>query len=135
MKICAKCKLEKSLDDFHWRNKSKGKKSPYCKKCKQTIESEHYHTNPNRKNQIRNQKLKKQKVNYAIINEAKKGGCPDCGEKNPIVLEFDHLRDKDSDISRLTDANTDRLVKEIAKCEVVCANCHRIRTHFRRLSS
>ena len=55
--------------------------------------------------------------------------CVDCGEEDPVVLEFDHLRDKKFPISKgLTDRNWQDVLDEIAKCEVVCANCHRRRT-------
>lgn len=61
--------------------------------------------------------------------------CADCGLKYPYyVMDFDHLDGtlKENGINFLS--NTGRIgavKKEIAKCEVVCANCHRIRTHQR----
>src|SRR3546814_8531418 len=55
--------------------------------------------------------------------------CVDCGETDPVVLEFDHLRDKVGNVSAMVHSNELwRLVDEIEKCEVVCANCHRRRT-------
>ena len=55
--------------------------------------------------------------------------CLDCGEKDPIVLEFDHLGDKDFNIAKgIRDRNWKTVLAEIAKCDVVCANCHRRRT-------
>jgi transcription elongation factor Elf1 len=58
--------------------------------------------------------------------------CLDCGESDPVVLEFDHLRDKRASISALRyEASCRTLEKEILKCEVVCANCHRRRTASR----
>jgi hypothetical protein len=58
--------------------------------------------------------------------------CVDCGETDPRALEFDHVRGrKDKSISVLADGNysLERLKKEIAKCEVRCANCHRKKTY------
>ncbi len=50
-----------------------------------------------------------------------------------MVLEFDHLRDKRFDIgASLPYRNWQSILDEIAKCEVVCANCHRRRTARRR---
>ena len=71
------------------------------------------------------------KKKLAEIKEA--SGCVDCGVNNHIVLDFDHLRDKKYNVSRMIhDGFSWKAIKrEIAKCEVVCANCHRIRTHFR----
>ena len=62
-------------------------------------------------------------------------GCADCGyNKDADVLDFDHLKDKVESVSRLlqTARSIKLLNKEIAKCEVVCANCHRLRTKYRR---
>jgi 5-methylcytosine-specific restriction endonuclease McrA len=61
--------------------------------------------------------------------------CTDCGEDDPVTLEFDHLEDKVFDISRgLRERPWKAVQDEIDKCEVVCANCHRRRT-ARRLGS
>ena len=53
--------------------------------------------------------------------------CSICGETDPRVLEFHHEGDKESEVSRLMGrgASLDALRAEIAKCFVVCANCHR----------
>jgi hypothetical protein len=69
--------------------------------------------------------------NRAIIREALAVGCSDCGTEDIRVLEFDHLGDKEFGISQIRDGAEERLRAEIAKCEVVCANCHRIRTYTR----
>ena len=61
--------------------------------------------------------------------------CVDCGINYPYyVMDFDHLEDKVGAISYLSaTGRIGALKKEIKKCEIVCANCHRIRTHIRRL--
>ena len=59
--------------------------------------------------------------------------CVDCGEGDPVVLEFDHLRDKRFSIGQeLVRRSWRSILAEIEKCEVVCANCHRRRTARRR---
>lgn len=59
--------------------------------------------------------------------------CVDCGETDAVVLEFDHVRDKVANISRLRrSCSLEKLRAEIAKCEVRCANCHRRKTAERR---
>ena len=68
-----------------------------------------------------------------IIAEAKKDGCVDCGLVNleyPQIFEFDHVRPgKVLPVSGWLNRGTEKdLLDEIARCEVVCANCHRIRT-------
>ena len=57
--------------------------------------------------------------------------CVDCNESEKILLEFDHLipKDKVDVISRMVrKVGMTKLFKEIAKCEVRCANCHRRKT-------
>jgi hypothetical protein len=56
--------------------------------------------------------------------------CVECGETDPIVLEFDHLGPKRGNVTQLArrGASLDRLKREIAECEIRCANCHRRRT-------
>src|SRR4051812_5038084 len=58
--------------------------------------------------------------------------CVECGEADPVVLEFDHLGDRSFNIAKgLRDRSWPALLDEIAKCDVVCANCHRRRTAIR----
>lgn len=76
----------------------------------------------------------------AIVEDAKDVPCADCGKAwPPYVMDFDHL---DGKAKRFNVADVmhwglgvDTLRAEIAKCEVVCANCHRERTHQRRLAA
>lgn len=62
--------------------------------------------------------------------------CLDCKVVYPpYVMQFDHIADdKDRAVAALAQAGAslDRLKAEIAKCELVCANCHALRTHQRR---
>lgn len=66
-------------------------------------------------------------------------GCADCGyNAHPAALHFDHLpgRGKYRNVSQLcVHHKMERLAEEIAKCEVVCANCHAIRTWERKQHS
>ena len=75
----------------------------------------------------------KQQYKKKLADIKTASGCVDCGEKNPIVLDFDHLKNKKYNISRMIHDGHSwaSIKKEIKKCEVVCANCHRIRTHNR----
>ena len=57
--------------------------------------------------------------------------CVDCGESDPVVLEFDHVRgEKVMDIAgmKARAASLFTIDNEIAKCDVRCANCHRRKT-------
>jgi len=80
------------------------------------------------KNNRRRRELKKR------INDLKEATpCADCKKHFPFyVMDFDHLEDKKFMISFLVKSNNLTLInKELEKCEIVCANCHRERTHNR----
>ena len=74
-----------------------------------------------------------------IINRFKDVPCLDCGNRFPFeCMDFDHVRgEKKFSIGyegrKLSAKNTDVLLDEIAKCDVVCSNCHRVRTRKRML--
>jgi hypothetical protein len=75
----------------------------------------------------------KQQFKKRLSEIKEESGCVDCGVSNHIILDFDHLHDKKYNISRMIHDGFSwaAIKKEIEKCEVVCANCHRIRTHNR----
>lgn len=75
-------------------------------------------------------------TNRALIAKLKVArGCQDCGfNAHAAALDFDHRPDEDKhmQVSWLMQARAELLQAEIAKCDVVCANCHRVRTFSRR---
>jgi hypothetical protein len=68
-----------------------------------------------------------------LIIEAKSKPCADCGKSyHYCVMDFDHVRgEKTGSIAKMAMQSHKILLDEIAKCDVVCANCHRLRTQFR----
>ena len=63
--------------------------------------------------------------------------CIDCKVSYPYyVMDFDHVRGvKHKNVSELISTLSKKKIDlEIAKCEIVCSNCHRIRTHMRKMS-
>ena len=79
----------------------------------------------------------KNKVSNYIAEFKRRGKCVDCGfsgKKYPFVLDFHHLRDKKFSIASFSSfiVSLDTLNKEISKCELICANCHRIRTLYKK---
>lgn len=63
-----------------------------------------------------------------VLLDARAGGCGRCGEKDPACLDFHHRNgkaDKEGHIGEFRKFGTQRLLAEIAKCDVLCANCHR----------
>lgn len=69
--------------------------------------------------------------NRLFVLECLSAGCVDCGEKDILTLDFDHIKDKCSEISTLISrcVSFKKLKDEISKCEVRCANCHRRKTY------
>ena len=132
MKKCSKCQSEKPLEQFSFKNKSKNTYQSTCKICSRKAIKGHYNNNRNyylEKAKTRNRQQRKIIQNY-VREYLSTHPCIDCGENDPIVLEFDHKSDKIDSVSNLirhTHSLT-RIQKEIAKCEVRCANCHRRKT-------
>lgn len=123
-KNCIKCKnLPKRNND-----------SSYCKKCHSEYQRAYYKNtlgyNEKRKKQW---KERKNEIRKLVILEKDKP-CADCGIKYPYyVMDFDHTRDKKFNLSVAArhQRSLKSVMEEIEKCEVVCANCHRIRTFTR----
>ena len=121
----------KELEAFAWRRESKGQRDNYCRPCRASYKQEHYAAN--RQRYIDNATKRKQLMLRArivvLLEFLTTHPCVDCGETDQMVLEFDHLADKLFPISRgVRDRNWNSVLTEMAKCDVVCANCHRRRT-------
>jgi hypothetical protein len=70
----------------------------------------------------------------AIVEEAKKKPCADCKNTFPLVaMDFDHVRGEKSFLVSTAWRWTtkQKLIQELEKCDVVCSNCHRVRTSNR----
>jgi 5-methylcytosine-specific restriction endonuclease McrA len=126
-KICTLCKQEKAIECFaHKRNSYQAR----CKDCFNLYTRAHYQKNKDsykEKAIIHNSKYRLRNLQY-IVDFFKLHPCIDCGETDPIVLEFDHQRDKLYCVSEMHTHSFDSLKKEIAKCEVRCRNCHKRKT-------
>jgi 5-methylcytosine-specific restriction endonuclease McrA len=90
----------------------------------------HYHKN--RQRYIDTAKRNKVRMRE-YVRSLKEKPCTDCSVQYPYyVMHFDHLHSKEYDIATLVNYNNrGKIESEIAKCEVVCANCHAQRTHQR----
>jgi hypothetical protein len=131
MRRCGRCDTEKPFEEFAWRRRARGQRDNYCRPCRADYHREHYLANKDRYIASARQRKKamlEERIEF-LVAYLREHPCVDCGEEDPIVLEFDHLRDKKFMISKgITDRNWQDVLDEIAKCEVVCANCHRRRT-------
>ncbi len=77
-------------------------------------------------------KIHRNKIKQFVKELKESSPCCDCGQYFPhYVMDYDHQKDKVIGISAAVQQNWSlkRIAEEIAKCELVCANCHRERTH------
>lgn len=127
----------KDVKQFAWRRRSKGQRDSLCRPCRSAYGKEHYAANRQRYIDLareRKQAAALERYRY-LIEFFRDHPCVDCGERDPLVLEFDHLGDKQFNVGAgFAERNWDSILAEIEKCEVVCANCHRRRTAQRRRS-
>jgi len=106
---------------------------PYSDPIKQKEAQRRWYLRNKKKIYQRSRKAIDRKREYA--KKAKEKPCVDCKIKYPwYVMDFDHKKgeEKDSAISQLVwKRGLKKLKQEIKKCDVVCSNCHRIRTYKR----
>ena len=111
-KFCPTCEQELPIEDFYTMGKHKSGKRKYkptCKSCE----------------------VKDIRTKYWDIIEEHFGGwrCSRCGFwGHPFQMDCHHRNpeDKEYEIARLRGGNTSKLKEELKKCELLCANCHRI---------
>lgn len=133
MKVCTRCgPPAQAIENFAIRSHVKGTRQAACRQCQRMYGKAHYVANRPayiRKARLRNARQNRINAEF-LIDYLRAHPCADCGETDIIVLEFDHLRDKMLDVSVLSREgySLERIKSEIAKCEVVCANCHKRRT-------
>lgn len=128
-KVCSKCKNRKDTTEFSFRNREKGIRRSDCKDCFKPLTASHYKIN-RKAYCVRGVERRKATRDWILAYLSKKE-CKDCKISDIRVLEFDHINDNKSyEVAILIskDYGIDTLRKEVVKCEVVCANCHKIRT-------
>lgn len=130
MKTCPSCGEEKPLDEFSWRDKRKGRRASECKTCHSVVRRNYYIRNKAKEVRYaiaRNIPIKK-KVREDFQAYKTSLSCAECGENHPATLHFHHTDPlaKESDVSRLVicGLSRKRIMAEIQKCVVLCANCH-----------
>lgn len=69
-----------------------------------------------------------------VVNQLKAEPCTDCRSRfHPEAMGFDHITtDKFKNVSHMLTYSLERILSEVKKCELVCANCHAVRTYNRR---
>lgn len=154
---CTKCGEIKEKNLFRIRKDRPKGISSWCKSCMSARETNYYKNNPSKMdakkakhskwlsdpnnyekaaNRWRRRDFNAKEWLYSIILEYKNKPCVDCKKSYPPwIMDFDHLdpTNKIANISKLSKwrGNKEKLLQEINKCELVCSNCHRQRTHDR----
>jgi hypothetical protein len=114
MKTCNQCDIKKPLDQYAARKNSKDGYNIICKQCA----NQYYKDN-------KQKFFNRRKWFYDIKSKLK---CERCGFSHPAALDFHHKdpTQKSFGISANKHIGEEKILKEIEKCEVLCANCHRI---------
>lgn len=132
MKVCCICKRKKIEKNFYKNSSRRDGLQTFCKNCSKKLSHKIYTSlsKKDKEKRIKRVLLLKKRNRQFLWDYLKKHPCVDCGLDNPVVLEFDHLKDKIGNIAELAHkgCSIQTLSNEIAKCEVRCANCHRIKT-------
>lgn len=127
MKICIKCKIPQSELEFRKRGSSL---QGDCKTCRKAYDKQFYRTRTNKPKKIAKQKEWAKSVKEEIW-KIKSAPCMDCKLSfHPVCMDFDHLSNKFMEIAEMIKRkfSLQRILEEVKKCELVCSNCHRLRT-------
>lgn len=135
LRICTICKKGKPASEYNKKSNRKDGLQTHCRECNRESARRYYADN--REKHIGESKKTRQarrRDNHAkMIEFLSQQQCADCGFSHILVLEFDHLKDKRANISRmLCTYPWATILLEIEKCDIVCRNCHAIRTHQRQ---
>ncbi len=137
MKFCPKCLVKKRLTEFYKRKRGPraGEYYEKCKDCMKARGRNYYHLNRERQLKLALTRRHKYREDCKeFLRKLKNRPCQDCGKRYPTcVMDFDHrageikLREVATMVAR--GWSLKKIIKEIKKCDIVCANCHRLRTH------
>ncbi len=116
------------MSDFH---KSRGRRDglqSYCREC--STRNQRRWLKRHRDVRHRYTRSVRQKHVLRKMEYLRGRSCVDCGETDPLVLEFDHRSGKSKNVADLVRSTVSwkRIEQEMAKCEIRCANCHRRKT-------
>lgn len=138
-KRCYDCGQLKPVEEFNKNKVKRDGRNSQCRECYLKYAKRYYKANKKEcvlraKEGNRARRLKTLKW---ISDYLDTHCCVDCGEANPVVLEFDHVRGKKKiQVKYAAHAaySLKAIEEEISKCEVRCANCHKLR-HFKERQS
>lgn len=131
-KRCPMCGTDLPVSSFGIARTRKDGLAGYCKPCMRTHRNDHYKSNSG---PYKARAVERRTQMRDFLAEYKNKPCMDCGGSFPsFVMDLDHRPGviKLCEPSKLPNmGNWDALHEEISKCDVVCSNCHRVRTYER----
>ena len=133
MKVCSKCRRRLPHHAFYKNRARKDGYQTYCKECSHRRRVQYYKEHQAEEDAAN--KKRRERYRRRFIRYKQTLACARCGEARWYVLDFHHpKRDKESTVGLLItrQAAWDTVIKEIAKCRVLCANCHRELHHRSR---
>ena len=104
MKKCATCKIEKDEEEFNWRYKALGMRHPTCRECMHEFNKTYFEGDAKEKHlqQVQERKHAAREVAREYVwNYLSNHPCTQCGEPNPVVLEFHHEHGKEYPVSAM----------------------------------
>ena len=125
---CAACKEWKPITEYNLKNKTTGELQRLCKTCMLPYRRKWYRKH--HEEQVA-RTLQNRLNRRELFRAFKSQPCMDCGQSyHWFVMDFDHRGDKTMNLSKMVQSGASwaRILEEIAKCDLVCANCHRMRT-------
>ena len=138
-KTCATCARVLPVESFAKRRDRPSKFASNCRPCTAEYQAEwHKERNADSLERMANRRDRIRAANYEYISSYKtQRGCFDCQRRYAAhVLDFDHVEgEKVANVASMYSLPLDSIKREIQKCQVVCANCHRYRTHARLIAS
>lgn len=125
MKRCYKCDKEKDKSEFSKNKKKSDGLSSMCKECNKQYQKNHYKINKLDYASKAKQHRHKMAEWFAEIKSKMK--CCECGEDHVACMDFHHNGNKEIELADAIAAGwgEKRILEEIKKCKVLCANCHR----------
>ena len=135
VKRCSGCDEDLPLDSFGPNRARRDGLQAHCRECRVTYSRTYYERTKARYADARalaSARAKQVAIDF-VHQYLASHPCVDCGNRDLRVLEFDHLGDKEYNVSQLLNGgfSPTAIAAEIEKCDVVCANYHRIRTYSR----
>lgn len=121
------------MGDFSMKDSATGRRSTTCKPCHRKYLQGYYVENKGKYvEKAMEWNRAQRRVLTDLVVKVKDRPCMDCGNSyHPCVMDFDHRvpQEKVANISRLValPSSVEKLQREMSKCDVVCANCHRMR--------